>query len=87
MSAQSMIDIAYRILNKAIEMGELKEGMPIVEATSGNTGISLAALGSYYKHHVVIFMPEWASKERVDLMKGFGANVILISKEDGGFIC
>lgn len=78
--------IAYRILNKAIEKGELKDGMPIVEATSGNTGISLAALGSYYKHPVVIFMPDWASKERVDLMKGFGANVILISKEDGGFI-
>ena len=60
--------------------------MPIVEATSGNTGISLSALGSYYKHPVYIYMPDWASRERVNLMKAFGAKVMLISKEEGGFI-
>ena len=60
--------------------------MPIVEATSGNTGISLAALGAYYNHPVYIFMPDWVSKERLELMKSFGANIILISKEGGGFI-
>ena len=60
--------------------------MPIVEATSGNTGISISALGSYYKHPVYIFMPNWVSKERVELMKSFGANVILISNEEGGFV-
>ena len=59
--------------------------MPIIEATSGNTGISFAALGAKYGHPVHIFMPNWVSKERIDLMKLYGANVTLISKENGGF--
>ena len=78
--------VAYYIIENAKRRGELEEGMPIIEATSGNTGISLAALGAYYNHPVYIFMPDWASKERVELMKSFGANIILISKEEGGFI-
>ena len=78
--------VAYYIIKNAKEKGLLLEHMPIIEATSGNTGISLAALGSYYKHPVYIYMPDWASKERVNLMKSYGANVILISKEEGGFI-
>ena len=77
--------VAYYIIKKAKERGSLKEDMPIIEATSGNTGISLSALGAYYKHPVYIFMPDWVSKERVELMKSYGANVILISKEAGGF--
>ena len=78
--------VAYYIINKAKIKGTLKENMPIIEATSGNTGISLSALGSYYKHPVYIYMPDWASKERINIMKNYGANVILISKEQGGFI-
>lgn len=78
--------VAFYIINNAKKRGELKDGMPIVEATSGNTGISLAALGSYYKHPVYIFMPDWASHERIDLMTSFGAKVFLFSKEEGGFI-
>ena len=78
--------VAFYIINNAIERGDLKDGMPIIEATSGNTGISLSALGARYKHPVYIFMPDWASAERVKLMQGYGANVILISKEEGGFI-
>ena len=77
--------VAYYMIAKAKERGILKEQMPIIEATSGNTGISLSALGAYYKHPVYIFMPDWASVERVKLMKSYGANVILISKEEGGF--
>ena len=77
--------VAYYMIKKAKDRGNLKENMPIIEATSGNTGISIAALGAYYNHPVYIFMPDWASKERVKLMKSYGANVILISKEDGGF--
>ena len=77
--------VAYYIITKAQERGELKEGMPIMEATSGNTGISLAAFGEYYKHPVYIFMPDWASSERVKLMQAFGANVTLVSREEGGF--
>ena len=77
--------IVYYILNKAIKEGKLKSGMPLVEATSGNTGISLSAIGAYLKYPVYIFMPDWVSKERLELMKLNGANVILVSKEDGGF--
>lgn len=75
----------YYIIENAIKRGELKENMPIIEATSGNTGISLSAIGALYNHPVYIFMPDWASKERVSIMKAYGATVKLISKEDGGF--
>lgn len=78
--------VAYYIIKNAKEKGILRENMPIIEATSGNTGISLSALGAYYKHPVYIFMPDWASKERIELMKLYGANITLISKEEGGFI-
>ena len=74
------------IISKAKEKGLLKDNMPIIEATSGNTGISLAAIGSYYKHPVYIFMPNWVSMERVKIMESFGAKVFLVSKEEGGFI-
>lgn len=77
--------IAYRILKRAKEEGKLREKMPIVEATSGNTGISFSALGPYFHHPVVIFMPDWVSLERVQLMRLYGAEVHLISKEEGGF--
>lgn len=77
--------LANYIIKEAYSDGSLKEGMPIVEATSGNTGISFAALGAYYKHPVHIFMPDWASKERINIMNLYGAHVHLVSKEDGGF--
>lgn len=78
--------VAFYMINNARKRGALKENMPIIEATSGNTGISLSALGTYYKHPVYIFMPNWASKERIELMKSYGAKVFLVSKEDGGFL-
>lgn len=78
--------IIYYILDKAIEQGDLKDNMPIVEATSGNTGISISAIGAYLKHKVYIYMPDWVSEERLKLMKLYGADVTLISKENGGFI-
>lgn len=78
--------VAYYIIRNAICRGELKDEMIIAEATSGNTGISLAALGAFYKHPVYIFMPDWVSKERVSIMKSYGAIVKLYSKKDGGFI-
>lgn len=76
---------AYYIITKAKERGTLKEGMPIIEATSGNTGISLSALGKYYHHPVYIFMPNWVSQERIQLMKSYGAQVTTFSHEQGGF--
>ena len=77
--------VAYYIITKAKERGDLKEEMPIIEATSGNTGISLAALGKYYKHPVHIFMPDWVSNERIQIIKGYGAQVTTFSHEQGGF--
>ena len=73
------------VIREAKNRGDLKDNMAIIEATSGNTGISLAALGAYYHHPVTIYMPDWCSRERYLLMKSFGANVILVSKEEGGF--
>lgn len=77
--------MAFYIIKKEKERGNLKEGQPIVETTSGNTGISLSAIGAYYHHPVHIFMPDWASVERIKIMKLYGAKVYLISKEEGGF--
>lgn len=77
--------VAYYILKDGYESGALKKGMEVVEATSGNTGIALAALGTFLGNPVHIFMPDWVSKERVDLMQMYGAKVTLISKEEGGF--
>lgn len=77
--------IAYYIIEESKKKNILKNKMPIIEATSGNTGISFSALGAKYNYPVYIFMPEWVSKERIDLMKLYGAKVILVSKESGGF--
>ena len=77
--------IKDRVAYYMLKNGNLKEGAEIVEATSGNTGISLAALGAFYNHKVHIFMPDWASVERRWMMEGYGAELTLISREDGGF--
>ena len=78
--------MAFYILKRAIETGKLKPGMPIIEATSGNTGISFAALGRALGHPVTIFIPEWMSSERINLIGGYGAEIRLVSHEEGGFI-
>ena len=78
--------VAYYILKKAYENGTINGSDVIAEATSGNTGISFSAIGSYLGHRVVIYMPDWMSKERINLMKGYGAEVRLVSKEEGGFL-
>ena len=77
--------VAYYIIKEAYKSGKLTKGMTMVEATSGNTGIALAAMGAYFGNPVHIFMPDWVSEERTNLMKMYGAKVTLISKEDGGF--
>lgn len=73
------------ILLKNKNNGNIKEGQALIEATSGNTGISLAALGALYKHPVYIFMPDFVSEERIKIMKLYGANVTLVTKEEGGY--
>ena len=77
--------LAYYIIKKSKEEKVLKEKQAIVEATSGNTGISFAALGAYFSHPVHIFMPDWVSEERIKIMRLYSANVYLVSKEEGGF--
>ncbi len=78
--------MALHILETAFKDGSLRSGAPIIEATSGNTGIAFSAIGKALGHPVVIFMPDWMSVERVNLMKSYGAEVRLVSKEDGGFL-
>lgn len=78
--------MAYHILQKAYENSSLKEGDIIVEATSGNTGISFSALGRALGHDVKIFMPDWLSTERINLIRSLGAEINLVSKEEGGFL-
>ncbi len=78
--------VAFYIIKEAIKNGNLKEGMTIYEATSGNTGISLSAFGTLMGYKVKIFMPDWVSSERVKIMKLYSAEVKLFSKEEGGFI-
>ena len=78
--------MAFHILRKAYDRGAIKEGDRIVEATSGNTGIAFAAVGRALGHPVTIFMPDWMSQERKDLICSLGAELRLVSKKEGGFI-
>ena len=77
--------IALYIIEKEKENGKLKEGQPIIEVTSGNTGIAFSAIGALFGHEVHIFMPDWVSLERRKLIQMYGAQVHLVSREDGGF--
>jgi cysteine synthase A len=78
--------MALYILYKAYKNGNISSGDTIIEATSGNTGIAFAAIGRALGHDVKIIMPNWLSKERIDIIKSMGAEVLLISKEQGGFL-
>jgi cysteine synthase len=78
--------MALYILQKSYELNLIKPGNIIVEATSGNTGISFSAIGKALGHQVKIIMPDWLSKERIDIIKSLGAEVVLISKAEGGFL-
>lgn len=78
--------VAYYIMKKGYETGLIKPNDTIAEATSGNTGIAFAAIGTNLGHNVRIYMPDWMSSERINMMKAYGAEVILVSKEQGGFL-
>lgn len=77
--------MALYILQKAYEHNMIKQGDVIVEATSGNTGIGFSAIGKALGHEVKIIMPDWLSRERMDIIRSLGAEIILVSKEEGGF--
>jgi len=72
---------AYGMITEAIKRNEINEGDKIVEATSGNTGISLAMIAKLKRLKMTLIMPESATKERVDTMKAYGAKVILTPSE------
>ena len=78
--------MAFYILKMAYEQGRIQPGDTIAEATSGNTGISFAAIGRALGHRVVIFIPDWMSRERVALIRSLGAEVVPVSREEGGFL-
>ncbi len=78
--------MAFHILKKAYQEDRIRPGDTIAEATSGNTGISFAAIGRALGHQVVIFMPDWMSEERVHLIKSLGAKIVPVRRDQGGFV-
>lgn len=75
--------VALSIVEDYEERGLLREGSTIIEPTSGNTGIGLAMVCAYKGYHLIIMMPSTMSKERIDLMKAYGAEVILTDGKKG----
>ena len=78
--------MALHVLAHAIAKGVLEPGAPIAEATSGNTGIALTAIGRALGHPVEVFMPDWMSTERIALLHAMGAGVHLVTRDEGGFL-
>lgn len=78
--------IAIYMLKRAYINKKINEDDLILETTSGNTGISFAAIGSYLGHDVHIYMPDWMSSERIKLLESYNAKLHLVSKNDGGFL-
>ena len=75
--------VALSMIEAAEKSGKLNQNTVFVEATSGNTGIGLAAICAAKSYKLVIAMPENMSEERIKLMRHFGAEVILTPAEDG----
>jgi cysteine synthase A len=74
--------VAKHILEAAREAGELRPGMTIIEATSGNTGIGLALVGVRYGYRVVCVMPENVSEERKKIIRAFGGETLFTPAEE-----
>lgn len=75
---------AFSMISRAEQRGDIKPGDTLIEATSGNTGIALAMVAAMRGYHMKLLMPETMSAERRASMKAFGAELILVSKADGG---
>jgi len=78
--------MALHILDDAHTRGVIEPGAEIAEATSGNTGISFSAIGRALGHQVRIYMPDWMSRERVLVIQNFGAEIVPVSHDAGGFL-
>ena len=74
---------ANSMIRRAEERGEIQPGDRLIEATSGNTGIALAMVAAARGYRMTLIMPEHMSAERRAVMKAFGAEIILVSQQQG----
>ncbi len=75
--------IAYNMIKEAEKKGEIKAGGVLVEPTSGNTGIGIAMVGAARGYDVVLVMPESMSQERKQMLKAYGAELVLTPASGG----
>ncbi len=75
---------AYGMIKGALDRGEIKPGVRLIEATSGNTGIALAMIARVFGLDITLLMPDNSTLERVQTMRAYGAEVILTPAEKGG---
>ncbi len=75
--------IAHAMVRDAEEQGILKPGSTIIEPTSGNTGIGLAMVAAVKDYRIILVMPESMSVERRNILKAYGAEIVLTPREQG----